>query len=240
MRKIKKLKEQVDCLTKKLETLENQFDKYKLDIKTREYLIRTNFFGMIKTEPGKELLMNVVFSDKHGIKYCFDEVKEQIINYDFDCMFMLLNRIMFCENTEAEAEQGKPTTISNTKVEDVAIKMGDTKHNEDVSAIVMKPKKQPTQLAKYASNNKYFINNIADFYKPKLMGRVLSKNDLVTFINLIIECQGDINKMCKKLNCSKYAISKYATTAREVGIIEQRATGGKITLSNAVKYSKLR
>lgn len=100
----KQLQKQIDCLTSKLATLTYDFNEYKIDIITRDYLIKTNFLGNIKNESQIGKIIYGTYFDSEMNDYYYDAVCEQIKNYDFKCIKSLLAKISLFEQEQQSVE----------------------------------------------------------------------------------------------------------------------------------------
>ena len=219
----KQLQKQIDCLTSKLAILTYDFNEYKIDIKTRDYLIKTNFLGNIKNESQIGKIIYGTYFDSEMNAYYFDTVCEQIKNYDFKCIKSLLAKISMFEREQQEITGNKEQPVVTKKY---------TKKNTESHIIENRKTKRGlkrTALTHYALQNKntYFIENIDDFYKNSYkipLSYRYSKNDIITLINICYR-EKTYNKALKELGCANSTFHKYFANLTILNIAKKDKNG---------------
>lgn len=103
----RKYKEEIKELENDLSELQEEFDKFKDDVEIRDYLIATNFVSCIKDKNLLKELRSMKFDG-----YSFNEVKEQIKEFEFKNIDELVNTIMEFENKQETLDEYRPIVIN--------------------------------------------------------------------------------------------------------------------------------
>ena len=249
-KKYKLLKLQFETLRKEFETFKSEFKNYKSNVERRDYLIRTNFFGNIKSLIGQNMITYGVYGNN-----TFDIVKDQIIHYDFINLESIMSFIHLVEEKEVfenwealdcksvEMQEIKPveTKISTTNVT-APKKKSTQKNNVNKRETIVKQCSSKNILTKYSEThkNRYFIKNIDKFYAkvtdfPKHL--YMSKENLIALINLAYEYK-ETQKIQNALQCGKSTLLRFISIGVKCGAFNG-TENGKVKLNENVLIKPL-
>ena len=234
MRKIKKIELQLSKIQNEFNKLVTNFNCYKLNIQTRDFLISTNFYGNISNaQIKKELEHSLFLSNNNRDKYTFNQVKEQILHYDFQCISNVITVINKLEEKKSNEKRPRQNNKISGKIVDTKISKTQTPKTQKAKKISV------LDAYSFEHPNEYFIQNIDEFYKnARLINRTYrpSKAQVITLINVILKYKTFENVMCA-LNCAKSTLGKYLSNLTKMEI----TTGNyknEITLNDKLIVSK--
>lgn len=232
MTKTKQLFEKVENLQSKIIELEQSQKFIIQNLKTRDYLIRTNFLGNLNFSNYKNEFKLCKFG-KNNIS--FDMVCNEIKNYNFDNIIEFLNKLSDFEQKSIieNIDKSNRFTYSNNKTystdfNDSNIDNNDTNISNKVVTIQKNNynktkktyKKSNIDKYSYAHPNEYYIENIDKFYRNMYNQKYkLPKNKVIILINAILR-EKTVDKLLSAMNISRSTLYNYLAILSNIGIIK--------------------
>ena len=189
--------------------------------------------------------MDNTFIDNECNSFTFEQVKEQIINYDFRCIIDFLQKLHYFENS---APQKRTYTKKTDSTKAIKSTMGKEK-DKNISGIVVdinvtknrKSLRGIDLIEKYQESNpnEFYIENINDFL-PNLSkiksGKIPTKTQIIVLINAIYKHK-TFAKLKKAFNCADTTLKSYLTSLRKIGVL-QKTYDGTIKLNDKLVIKK--
>ena len=239
-KKFKNLLLRVETLEQEVADMRAKNNKFMLDLSTRKYLIKTDFFGGLESETSKNRMRYGLYGDiGSNTKYTFDEIVEQISGYQFEQIENYLVALHLEEQRDATTRLVPYTDTTTPYVvstyNDPEIDTDEKISGTVVTEMVKKPAKKAEAKANkkgsaisaidkyyYKHFNEYYINNLQSFYsKMNDCKYPLSVERVVTLINAIKRTP-KFDKLAKDLDISEPSLNKYLLALEHCGIIIQK------------------
>lgn len=228
-KKIKSLENKIQNLENELFMLNKDFNKFRLNLKFRDYLLKTDFFGSLSSLAYKNKLENTMFfnDDNASISYTFDDVKKQIKAYDFESVYSFIAVLSQIEEQEKNALEN--TDKYDYKIDNAKNYSGKKVYIQNTNNVKNKinrsKRKSAVDFYQINNPNEYFIKNIDIYYsRLKYYRYKLTKSQIVTLVNIILK-QKTKENIIKTLKISESTLGNYLSILAYIGIIERGYKG---------------